>query len=727
MADTIRDVIIRIGIQQQNAKLVVPDYSATVKAAEDASTRIQAEFAKIKSSPAVGNVELPAIAAMDAVLKKSEEVRASYQVLFAEIRDGFQAATNAATAAKSAAAQTASAPAVPAAYTSSAIPKPSGGSRPRNGSMPTREGIEEAKRGLAEIDAVYEHLRQETNNFATDLDKIGAAEIESIRATMAEEIRIQEQRLNIHEAAAAKFKEIQKSERLAVVERVKDQEEVMKTAQERFKKIAASERLAAYKRGQEEERVKEIENAAKRVEAARRKEAAAEQARQAKINTSVEAIRSSGEGVFRAWRGAALVFSDTSDGLEKLMNNIRYAQGAWDIFSGSAQLAKGAMRAFSVVQIAATAAGGYYALALNLIAVAQTRLTAAVVVSTNAVRGFVALIGGPVVATAVAAVAIWGAATYAMGGFSKQATETSSDLGNLVSQAKLLTGALHEMQDVDLHLKLADELAKIREQIPYEEKILGLMDRQGDVQKAILDIQKQDIPKKLQNNDDKVAIQAGLGLLKLQEDLQKRNLGIEKDIAQAHREQQAELQKNLEKQQQILATAKMAAEQERGRVESLQEAVGRLTEVERIELKNLIDKKNSGQELTRSETERLGQIGGSVGQDVLRSLNIKEGSPLAELLNKAFKGQALTGPGSQLGNLDAAVSKQTGLIEQQRKELEKRSEEIGKLISASLDRQGEMAERLYKQILTAIEALERRQQNMERESHQKSVANFPTK
>lgn len=616
MAETIRDVVIRIAIEQKPFKAVTPDFTPVVNAAKDAARQAQA-------SAASGGSLL-----------------------------------------------------------SGPISKVSGGRKPPG--VPTKEDLDFAEQQIRELDKLLIDMGNAAEKSGKDIDKAYFESMKIMRDSLADEVKTTRDRIAVRERAAAKFKE-----------------------------ISVKEKLAAYNRGQDAERAKEAEDAAKRIEAARRREAAAAQKHQSEINTAVEATRSAGEGFFRSLRGGALVFSDTSEGYEKLLENIRYVQGAWDVFSGSLQMGKGALRAWNVVQMAATTAGGYYALTLNMISGAKVRLAAVTATAAAAVRGFTAMLGGPVIATAVAAVAIWGTVTYALGGFSEQAKEADRDMANLVSTAQLLRERLHGFEDVQLGLQLQEELAN-NPLAKFDEKLASINARLHETRNAAAIFRGWSLGKPLEeaSKDD---LEGALKLLHMQEQAQKSLIQLHGQKFELLRNEQNILQQNLEKQQQIAAQAKAAAEQERQKVESLQEAIGRLNEVEQLELKRLIEKKKGGKELSNEEAERFGQLGGQIGQDYARGRRIELGKDLAQALSMAFTGRNLTGQGSNLADKEHTAAEERSSLLKQRQEASQRRSDLQQEMLFELAERDRQTEKLFTQILAIIKQFERRQQQLERD------------
>lgn len=592
MADTIRDVIIRIGIEQKPFKAVVPDFTAVEQAMRSA------EKLKPSATLATNAVESPAIAGMDAVLKKAEEVRTAYQNLFEEIRRGFQSAAQATESAN--------------VYRS-----------------PVRGGVTRGKGG-----------------------DVSLPEFE--------------------------------------------------------KKLDAALKEA-------EEFNKWLDDSPKRAEAWAKKQ-------QASFNIVAESTRAAGEGAFRAARGFVLLTSSGSD-LQAFLEKLRIVQGGWDVFSGGLSTIQHVAKGFKAM----SDAGGVWVFMTTQMTRAQGFLTASLLATRAAAASVASFMGGPVVATAVAAVAIWGVATYAMGGFSKQSKETDRDIGNLVTTAHLLREDLHALEAVKLNFGLDDELANIRKEgRSLEQQLESIDERIGFTQKEVNDLRALDVQKKLKTldpKDDKDAYDAGLSLLKTQEEFQRRVINLEKEKISIFREQQSELQKNLEKQQQILATAKTQLDQERQRVQSIQESLGRLNEVERLELQRLINKKKAGGTLNEGEMSRYEQLGGQLAKPEVQDFYAKKGAKQAEELSQVTTGKSLAGAGSVLEARNTEFAKQTEILKKQRQESEQKVKELGGLIGASVEHIGALAVRLYEEVLKPTQQTERRLEQLERGLHQGQIGN----
>lgn len=703
MADTIRDVVIRIGIQQRDFKAVVPDYSAWIKGASDAATAVQAEFSKVKSPLATGAVEQPSLVAMDADLKKAEEVRTSYRTLFDEIRQGFQAASTATESVQKSTVQ----PVIP--------PISGGGGKRSRAGGATSADLDFAQQQLAELDKVLSQMAATAAKSGKEIDRAMHDQMKAMRDVLSEEIRTSRERIAIQQSAAEKFKEIQKSERLAVVNRTKDQESILAAAQERFKNIAASERLAAYRRGQESERAKEVEEASKRIEAANKRQ-------QASFNIVAESTRAAGEGAFRAARGFVLLTASTDD-LQAWLDKLRLVQGGWDVFSGGLSTIQHVSKALKAL----TDAGGVWVFVATNAARAQQFLTATFVATRTAAASLSALMGGPVVATLVAAVAVWGVATYAMGGFSKQANQTEIDLQNLVTAAHILREELHRLSSVKLNLDLADELANIQSQgRSFNDLINNIDERASLAQREINKISSLNLQDKLgkldpSNKADKEAYETGLALMKSQEEFQRRIINLEKESVAVYKEQQSEIQRALDKQEQLLAVTKAQLDQERQRVQTIQEQIGRLNEVERIELKRLIDKRKSGGKFDEAEVRRFEQLGGQLAKDEASKFFAAKGAAQADEVSKVVTGKTLTGTDSVFQAQNAEFQKQSTAIEKQRQEVADRTKQLGGMIATSLEQQGVLTIRLYEQILKPMQVQQQRLESLERSIQQLGV------
>lgn len=620
MADTIRDVIIRIAIEQKPFKAVVPDLSAVTKAANDAASSAQQIFAGGPVSKPGGGT---------------------------------------------------------------------GGGRKVPG-VPTKEDLDFAQQQIGELDKLLIDMGNAAAKSGKEIDKAYYDSLKIMRDGLAEEVQTQRQRIDIREKAATKFKE-----------------------------ISVKEKLAAYQRGQDADRAKEAEDAAKRIEAAKRKEAAAERFRQTQVNTAVESIRSAGEGAFRSLRGLALITADTDEGLQQLLDRVRYVQGAWDVFSGTLQVGKGAMRAFTVAQTAATEAGGYYALVLNIVSGAQAKVGATGTAATFGVRGLAAVMTGPAVTSVLAFIAVYSAATFVMGGFAKKAEETGDDLDRLSRRTLSAADTLAGLQAANLDFQLSADLASLEDKLTTEEKILGVMDRQSEVQLKLQEINKSGVNDKIRSGE--IGEKLGLEILQAEEELYKRSISLSKEKIQLIREEQDGLQKNVQKYQEIADKAKAAADQERGRVQSIQESIGRLNELERLQLQKVIDKKKAGGTLDAGDLQTLDKFGGQLTRDTVSKAYADKGKDFAEQLSLAFTGKGLTGGGSVLGDRERSAREAESNVQKERKRADKEIEDLAKLATNEITLTQESYKKLFLEVIKEQQRLRQDNERLAQDIHRGDV------
>jgi hypothetical protein len=327
--------------------------------------------------------------------------------------------------------------------------------------------------------------------------------------------------------------------------------------------------------------------------------------------------------------------------------------------------------------------------------------------------------GGPVVTTILAFIAVYSAATFVMGGFAKKAEETGDELDSLARHTFSAADALAGLQAANLDFQLSADLASLEDQLTTEEKILGVMDRQSEVQLKLQEINKSGINDKIRSGE--IQQKQGLEILQAEEELYKRSISLSKEKIQLIREEQEGLRKSVQHYEQMAAAAKVAAEQERGRVQSIQEQIGRLNELERLQLQKVIEKKKAGGTLDAGDLQTLDQFGGQLTKETVSKAYADKGKDFAEQLSLAFTGKGLTGNGSVLGDKERASREAESSLEKERKRADKEINDLAKMATDEITRTQESYKKLFMEVIKEQQRLRQDNEKLGQEIHSGSV------
>lgn len=383
-----------------------------------------------------------------------------------------------------------------------------------------------------------------------------------------------------------------------------------------------------------------------------------------------DALKQGGEGAFTAARGFAFLFTSTDEGYQELIANVTAAQGAFDLFKGTFETVKGLTTAYTAIlasqsaaqtvnaataaaaatgqaAVAATAAtgtvtGGAYAVVMWVVAAAQT----AVAVTAAAAAAAIAVLWGPIGVALAVVTALVAAAYIAWNSYAKSQKAAAEAAKPVEDSMRKAANALRAQQDAVARLDMKDQIAQLKEYTTASEKLANLPQRRA-ANKDLFESNRQRTSAQIANGQNDEAqkslqvMESQVGMTQAAADREKERLGLIREAGK-------ELQNNLDKQKQILETAKQSYETEKARVAGLQESLGKLTKIQQAELKRLGDKVKSGGELTDREAERVGELGGQVGQDYLKERNRKKGEGKEDLLTPFNNGKSLTGQGSKL-------------------------------------------------------------------------------
>lgn len=363
-----------------------------------------------------------------------------------------------------------------------------------------------------------------------------------------------------------------------------------------------------------------------------------------------DALKQGGEGAFTAARGFAFLFTSTDDGYKQLIANISAAQGAFDLTKGGFEIVKGGANAMSV----AAASGGAYAVAMGLVAKAQAAVAITAAAAGTAVKSLFGPIGvGLAVLTGL--LYLYKNALASSAEEEKKAAEFAKPL---ITDLELLSESLRKINQAKSQIDLDKELFGLDTEITAAEKLAKLDERRAAARKEFGAIDPANAIRVAKSGDADSSGKA-LEILQASGEIHKSIVDMDRERLSLLKDQQAALSQNLDKQNSIAEAAKDAANQERNRVASLQEVVGRLNAVQRAELEKLGAKVKSGEGLSEEEAKRIGELGGSVGKDFESQYFQKKGAGKENILAPFNNGVSLSGQGSKLEELTRKETEET--------------------------------------------------------------------
>lgn len=435
-------------------------------------------------------------------------------------------------------------------------------------------------------------------------------------------------------------------------EREKQAEEAMRLA----------ERTAAYVDNIDETAGQRIVNRAQRNANERAK---AEAVALAASKQTLESFNAMGEGALRAARGVAFLTAATEDDLRAALQYVAAAQGTLDVFAGLANVTKGVLNA-------------------------RVALTAATVTSTGAETALVAALSvNPVVLAAVAAATLAAAAAEEV--ISRQTREANREIE---LQSKFLNDAGRAWETYNERTERAgNAIAAAREQFQTAMDIIGRSgERPGssaDDQIRAIQQSSRDARNDLDNRERRGELGAGaLGRGRADQEAAEINRR-EQEAIQAIREKQTqELQRQRDLAREALETAKRTVEEEKNRLASLEERIGRLSQGERERLKGIAGRVGSGGGLTEADARFLDKtgVGGSQASAFFRQRGQQGGA--ADILGGLGETKGLQQANSNLRSVLAAEGNALKEIEDELanslKDRQKSYDRITELLSEAL-------------------------------------------
>ena len=371
---------------------------------------------------------------------------------------------------------------------------------------------------------------------------------------------------------------------------------------------------------------------------------------------SLESFNAMGEGALRAARGIAFLTAATEDDLRVAIQYVAAAQGVLDVFAGTsavikgiitlrqtqsattavAAVAEGAFASSTAVSTAADAAaipvitakiGATRALtaanaaaSASQVALAATSVGSAAAVAGSAGAATAATAATGAMATAAAAAAppvgILAAAYLLTSGVAEELNRSTRKANQEIEQqSKYLTDAGRAWETYTERTEAAgNAIAAAREQFQTAMDIIGRNgDRPGasaDDQIAAIRQAARDSRNEIDNRERRGELGAGsLGRLRADQEIAEVNRREQESILAVREKQTTELQRQRDLAREALETAKRTVEEEKNRLASLEERIGRLSQGERERLKGIAGRVGSGGGLTEADARFLDKTG----------------------------------------------------------------------------------------------------------------------
>lgn len=345
-----------------------------------------------------------------------------------------------------------------------------------------------------------------------------------------------------------------------------------------------------------------------------------------------DAYNRSVEGAFTLANGLAAMNVVNQETAEEMIKTIAVFRGAFDVYKGGFEVLKG-LTEVTILQSEVTKAATVVTTANTAAATANT----AAMSRMAAVTTTASLALGGIVAIGTVAVLLWQS--------EQQAVER---LGQALDDLYAKQRAAGQTRNATLGESLGFEraLANLQE---LEARIPAL----GSQLESALGAQVSIGADLFSGVSSDLEAQAALGAA---EEMAERNVvairaarDAATDLARARNEELASAEKVLQATQQQLTTTLALLRAEEARVDTLEQAVGRLSAVEEGELNRLLDNAEAGT-LTAEGAERLGQLGGSAGQTLANQFFERRG----EESDTTLRLLRLTG-GDQLDELQGQI------------------------------------------------------------------------
>ena len=318
-----------------------------------------------------------------------------------------------------------------------------------------------------------------------------------------------------------------------------------------------------------------------------------------------EAMKTAGAGAFTFGRGLALVTAGgNSEELAKMMETIARFQGAFDIFNGLTDILKGtsewmltltkSTQVASAANTAATATNT--ALSVSNTAVGTSSLFAA--------AGMKALqiASGPMGIVIAAAAAALVAFLPMLMDTGDEANKTAESIDLLGNKLELVAG----------RVKVQDWAIAAAEFGDFNEKVLVLTDAIAEQEAAVQKwghVMRKDLVEEALANGDRY-----MNLVRQLRTLDKEHhdarMGELKEAQSAEQAKQRAIEQTIKTKESEIATQEKAAQAAQKAIDTQLIGLGKLTDAQLAELEAIGKRVAAGEELSRTEEERLRQFSG---------------------------------------------------------------------------------------------------------------------
>lgn len=366
-------------------------------------------------------------------------------------------------------------------------------------------------------------------------------------------------------------------------------------------------------------------------------------------------LKATGEGALHLAKGIGFITAANEEEIAQVLKMVALAEGTFSAFKGGVELYKNLSDLLPIVRAGvqgvttAETARGVASTAASTASVAGLR-------AVSAALGPLAIIG-----------AIGGAAYLAFGQMRSGASDAGKEIDDLRGKLEKSTDALVRMRNEQLGGE-ADPFGKVRAGVEREvsERALAVAENLSVVRRgAVADRERE--------------LLAAEGMLSAEQELARltaeRNqlaararapgLGEEEQTAFIERakaideqrlrilERQGEqLRRNKEEQQAAIDAAREALRNEENRLRSLDEIVGRMSQIDRLEFTALGKRAKGGGQLNAGELTRIEQLGGAGTAEFVSGQFAGLGRQAGGAdLFAPFAGRAQRGAGSEVENI----------------------------------------------------------------------------
>ncbi len=366
-------------------------------------------------------------------------------------------------------------------------------------------------------------------------------------------------------------------------------------------------------------------------------------------------LKATGEGALHLAKGIGFITAANEEEIAQVLKMVAVAEGTFSAFKGGLELYKNLSELLPIVRAGvqgvttAETARGVASTAASTASVAGLR-------AVSAALGPLAIIG-----------AIGGAAYLAFGQMRSGASDAGKEIDDLRGKLEKSTDALVKMRNEQLGGE-ADPFGKVRAGVEKEvsERALAVAenlsvvrrgaaaDRERELLAAegMLSLQEQLLQLTFERNQLTARARApGLGEEE-QAVFIERAKAIDEQRLRILERQGEQLRRNKEEQQAAINAAREALRNEENRLRSLDEIVGRMSQIDRLEFTALGKRAKGGGQLNAGELNRIEQLGGAGTAEFVSGQFAGLGRQAGGAdLFAPFAGRAQRGAGSEVENI----------------------------------------------------------------------------